>query len=90
MRDISIRHYFLITKIITPIIKLTIADSKNGTVEPNSSHKNPAVNEPSIIAKPESIVNNPIAVPRLSFATISETHAFETPSVAAELARVPF
>ena len=84
MRHIPIRLYFLIDKIIIPITKLTTADIKNGIVEPNSSHKNPAVNEPSIIAKPESIVSKPIAVPRLSSGTISETHAFETPSVAAE------
>ncbi len=78
------RRYFLIPKIITPIIKLTTADSKNGIVEPNSSHKNPAVNEPNITAQPESIVNKPLAVPRLSFGTIPETHAFEIHSVAAE------
>ncbi len=76
--------YFLIAKIITPITKLTIADNKNGIVEPNSSHKNPAVNEPNITANPESIVNKPIAVPRLSSGTKAETHAFEIPSVAAE------
>jgi hypothetical protein len=77
-------YTFLIARIINPITKLTIADNKNGTVEPNSSHKNPAVNEPSIIAKLESIVSNPIADPRLSSGTKSETHALEMPSVAAE------
>ena len=79
------RYYtFLIARIITPITKLTIADIKKGTVDPNLSHKNPAVNEPTIIAKLESIVSSPIAEPRLSSGTKSETHALEIPSVAAE------
>lgn len=65
------------------MIKLIIAESKNGIIEPNLSHKTPVKNEPSIIAKLESIVSNPIAEPRCASGIKSEIHAFETPSVAA-------
>lgn len=69
---------------MSEIIKLTTAEDKKGTDEPNSSHNNPAVNEPTIIAIPDSIVSNPIAVPRHSSRIKSDIHAFDIPSVDAE------
>ena len=65
------------------IIKLIIAEMRKGTEAPNLSHKIPAVKEPSITAKLESIVNNPMPDPLCSSGIKSETHAFDTPSVAA-------
>ena len=63
------------------MMKLTTAESKNGTEEPNRSHKIPVKKDPSIIEKLESIVSNPIAEPLCSSGIKSETQAFEIPSV---------
>ena len=65
------------------ITRLNDAEIRNGTDEPNLSHKTPVKNEPSIIAKLDSIVSKPIAEPRCSFGIKSEIHALETPSVEA-------
>lgn len=56
-------------------------ETRNGIVEPKASHNNPVNNEPSIIAKLESIVSKPIAVARLWSGIKSDTQAFAIPSV---------
>ena len=66
------------TATITETTELTI----NGTCAPKLSHKIPVRKEPNMIAKLESIVSMPIADPRNSSGTKSETQALETPSVA--------
>ena len=54
-------HLFFLKENKKAIIKLTIAERRNGTEEPNLSHKIPVVKEPNITAKLDIIVNKPIA-----------------------------
>jgi hypothetical protein len=89
IRSQNSKYYFQdqfllnLKKIRNEIIKLIVAEIKNGTEEPNISHKTPVKNDPSIIAKLDSIVSNPIAEPRCSLGIKSEIHALATPSVVA-------
>ena len=64
-------------------MRLIIAEIRKGIDDPNRSHKMPVKKEPNIVERPESIVSNPIAVPRCSLEIKSEIQAFETPSVEA-------
>ena len=62
-------------------MKLTTAETRNGTEEPNLSHKIPVKKDPSITEKLESIVSKPIAEPRCSSGIKPDTQALEIPSV---------
>ena len=81
MRNFAIFFVAMFFNKIMAIIKLIIAEIRNGICEPNLSHRIPVKKEPSMIEKLESIVSNPIAEPRCSLGIKSEIHALETPSV---------
>lgn len=61
----------------------TIPEKRNGICEPKLSQRMPAKKVPPIIAKLESIVKSPIAVPLSSSEIKSAIHAFVIPSVEA-------